>query len=68
MVGRTKMKDWKAALANWSKDKRDTGSNGYKQPNQSSTRKHPSQWVEEMMQEANETQNKNQISDAEVVG
>jgi hypothetical protein len=34
MVGRTKMKDWKAALANWSKDKRGGSQNGY-QPKQS---------------------------------
>ena len=29
MVGRNKMKDWKSALANWSKDKRTGSSNGY---------------------------------------
>ena len=36
MVGKTKMKDWKAAFRNW--ESREGGSNGYQQPNQPSDR------------------------------
>jgi hypothetical protein len=58
MVGRTKMKDWKAALANWSKDKRGGSQNGY-QPKQSKldTSMETYQRVQDMKQQHQQNNN-----------
>lgn len=55
MVGRSKMKCWKSALANWAKEKPKN------QPQQSSNRKPPGDWIREAKAQ------QSQIQDAEVV-
>lgn len=55
MVGRSKMKCWKSALANWAKEKPKS------QPQQSSNRKPPGDWIREAKAQ------QSQIQDAEVI-
>lgn len=55
MVGRSKMKSWQSALANWAKEK------PRHQPQQSSNRKPPGDWIREARAQ------QSQIKDAEVI-